>query len=180
MFPRVTGFVKTIAVDRGSRVRAGAVLATLDAPELSAQRAEAQSKVQGANAQLAAARAKADADTSTYDKLNAASATPGAVAGNDLVSAQKAAEAGRSQVAAAEQNVEAERQSLRSVSDMESYLKWSRPLTASSPNGISIRRARRAGGAPVRRPCSLMTPIGFGSWCPCPKRTSRTSGPARR
>src|SRR6185295_2333005 len=114
VFPRVTGFVKTIAVDRGSRVRAGAVLATLDAPELSAQRAEAQSKVQAANAQLAAARAKADADASTADRLTAASATPGAVAGNDLVSAQKALEADRSQVAAAEQMVEAARQALQS------------------------------------------------------------------
>jgi RND family efflux transporter MFP subunit len=128
MFPRVTGFVKTIAVDRGSRVRAGAMLATLDAPELSAQRAEAQSKVQAANAQLSAARAKADADASTYDKLKAASATPGAVAGNDLVTAQKAVEAGRSQVAAAEQTVEAARQSLQSVSDTEGYLKVVAPF----------------------------------------------------
>ena len=35
IYPRVTGFVKTVRVDRGSRVRAGDVLATLDAPELS-------------------------------------------------------------------------------------------------------------------------------------------------
>ena len=47
MFPRVTGFVKTVNVDRGSRVRAGEVLASLEAPELVAQRAEAQSKLQG-------------------------------------------------------------------------------------------------------------------------------------
>ena len=38
-----------------------------------------------AEAQLAVARSKADADASTYDKLKAASATPGVVAGNDLV-----------------------------------------------------------------------------------------------
>src|SRR5262249_45499985 len=35
VFSKVTGFVKTIAVDRGSRVRVGDVLATLEAPELS-------------------------------------------------------------------------------------------------------------------------------------------------
>ena len=128
MYPRVTGFVKSIGVDRGSRVRAGEVLATLEAPELSAQRAEAQSKVQAANAQLAATRAKADADASTYDRLKAASATPGVVAGNDLVVAQKAVEADRSQIAAAEQNVEAARQALQSVSDMEGYLKVVAPF----------------------------------------------------
>ena len=38
IYPRVTGFVKTVNVDRGSRVRAGEVLATLEAPELIAQR----------------------------------------------------------------------------------------------------------------------------------------------
>ena len=68
IYPRVTGFVKTITVDRGSRVRAGQIIATLEAPELAAQRAEAQSKLQSAAAQLSAAKAKADADASTYDK----------------------------------------------------------------------------------------------------------------
>jgi len=37
IYPRVTGFVKTIRVDRGSRVRLGDVLVLLDAPELTAQ-----------------------------------------------------------------------------------------------------------------------------------------------
>jgi len=128
VYPRVTGFVKSISVDRGSRVRAGDVLATLEAPELAAQRAEAQSKVQAATSQLAATRAKADADTSTYDKLRAASATPGVVAGNDLVIAQKAVEADLSQVAAAEQNTQAARQALQSVSEMEGYLKVVAPF----------------------------------------------------
>jgi membrane fusion protein (multidrug efflux system) len=62
MFPRVTGFVKAVNVDRGSKVRAGQLLAALEAPELVAQRSEAQSKLQAAEAQLSVARAKADAD----------------------------------------------------------------------------------------------------------------------
>lgn len=128
IYPRVAGFVKTIAVDRGSRVRTGEVLAVIEAPELAAQRAEAQSKLQAANAQLAATRAKADADASTYDKLRAASATPGAVAGNDVIAAQKAVDADRSQVTAAEQNTEAARQVLQSVSEMEGYLKVVAPF----------------------------------------------------
>ena len=128
IYPRVTGFVKTIAVDRGSHVREGDVIALLDAPELSAQRAEGQSKLQAANAQLAATRAKADSDSSTYDKLKAASATPGVVAGNDLVVAQKGVEASRSQISAAEQNAEAARQALQSIADVESYLKVVAPF----------------------------------------------------
>jgi membrane fusion protein (multidrug efflux system) len=65
LYSRVTGFVKTIAVDRGSRVRAGQPIAALEAPELVAQKAETQSKLQSAQAQLAAVRSKAEATAST-------------------------------------------------------------------------------------------------------------------
>jgi RND family efflux transporter MFP subunit len=128
VFPRVTGFVKTLTVDRGSRVRAGDLLATLEAPEIVAQRAEAQSKLQAAEAQLAVARAKADADKSTFDRLKAASATPGVVAGNDVTLAEKTAEASQSQIVAAEQSVEAARQALNAVRDMEGYLRITAPF----------------------------------------------------
>ena len=93
LFARVSGFVKTIRVDRGSQVRTGESIAVLEAPELVAQRFEAQSKLQGAEAQLGSVRSKAEADASTYDQLRAAAATPGVVAGNDLVGG---AEGGRS------------------------------------------------------------------------------------
>ncbi|HKW00021.1 MAG TPA: efflux RND transporter periplasmic adaptor subunit [Vicinamibacterales bacterium] len=128
IYPRVTGFVQTIRVDRGSRVRAGEVIAVLEAPELVAQRSEAQSKFQSAQAQLGAVHAKADADSSTFDKLKAASATPGVVAGNELMLAQKVVEADRGQVTAAEQNVESARQALNSVTRMEDYLKVTAPF----------------------------------------------------
>lgn len=128
VYPKVTGFVKDIGVDRGSRVRKGDVLVELEAPEFIAQRAEAQSKVQAAEAQLAVVRAKADADTSTFDKLKAASATAGVVAGNDLVLAQKAVEADQSQIAAAQQTTDAARQALQSTTQMEDYLRVTAPF----------------------------------------------------
>ena len=128
LYSRVTGFVKTIGVDRGSRVRAGDQIAALEAPELVAQKSEAQSKLQSAEAQLAALRSKAEASASTYEKLKAASATPGVVAGNDVVLAQKAVEADQGQIAAAQQNIEAARQALKSVSDMEGYLRITAPF----------------------------------------------------
>jgi RND family efflux transporter MFP subunit len=128
VYPKVTGFVKSIRVDRGSRVRTGELMAELDAPELVAQRAEAQSKLQAAEAQLAAARARADADTSTFERLKAAAATPGVVAGNDVVVAQKAVEADKSQIAAAQQMAEAARQAVRAISQMEGYLRVTAPF----------------------------------------------------
>ena len=124
----MTGFVKTIRVDRGSRVRAGELLAQLEAPELVAQRAEAQSKVQAAEAELAVAHSKGDADASTYDKLKAASATPGVVAGNDLVLAQKAVEADQSQITAAQRTVDAARQALQAITQVEAYLRVTAPF----------------------------------------------------
>lgn len=125
---RANAFVRTIAVDRGSRVRRGDVLAELEAPELVAQAAEAQSKLQAAEAQLATARARSDADNGTFAKLEAAAATPGVVAGNELMVARKVAEASRSQVSGAEQLVEAARQAVQAVRDMESYLRITAPF----------------------------------------------------
>lgn len=128
IYPKVTGFVKTIAVDRGSHVRVGELLAEIEAPELVAQRAEAQSKLQAAEAQLSVARAKADADAGTFEKLKAASATPGAVAGNDLIVAQKTADGDRSQVAAAQETAAAARQALQAVTEMQGYLRVAAPF----------------------------------------------------
>jgi membrane fusion protein, multidrug efflux system len=135
IYPRVSGFVKTLPVDRGSEVRTGDVLATLQAPELVAQHAEAQSKLQAATAQMASAQAKADADRGTYERLKAASATPGVVAGNDVIVAGKTAEASANQVEASRQQVEAARQAANAIRDMESYLRLTAPF-----NGVVTER----------------------------------------
>jgi RND family efflux transporter MFP subunit len=94
VYPRVTGFVEDVRVDRGSKVKKGAVLARLSAPELAAQRTEAESKTVG--------------DRSTVDRLRAASSTPGAVAGHDLE--------------LAESTLKAEEARVSSLKALESYL----------------------------------------------------------
>src|SRR5215469_7768314 len=48
---KIEGFVEKVEVDRGSMVNGGQLLATMIAPELNAQRAEAQAKVRAAEAQ---------------------------------------------------------------------------------------------------------------------------------
>jgi biotin carboxyl carrier protein len=165
--PRVTGFVKTIRVDRGSRVRAGQLLVELDAPELLAHRAEAHSKLQGADAQMAAVRSKADGDSSTYEKLKAASATPGVVAGNDLVIAQKAVEANQNQIASAQQNVEAARQALNAIAQLEGYLKVTAPFDGIVTErnvhpGALVGPEQRIADAACGRPAPL-APHGAGA-----------------
>lgn len=128
IYAKVAGFVESIPVDRGTRVKAGQLLARLVAPELVSQRAEAQAKAESAQSQLVAAQAKLSADESTYQKLLAASRTPGTVAGNDLLAAQKAMESDQAQVKAAASNAEAAQQAVRAVSETEKYLRITAPF----------------------------------------------------
>jgi membrane fusion protein, multidrug efflux system len=128
IFPRVTGFVKSIAFDRGSHVKAGELIAQLEAPELVALRSEAQSKLQAAQAQFAAAEAKVASDEGTYEHLKAAAATPGVVAGNDLFVSQKTLDADRAQLKAQQDNVSAVQQALQAVAQTEAYLQVKAPF----------------------------------------------------
>src|SRR5262250_2917012 len=128
VLPKVTAYVDSISVDRGSRVRSGQVMARLVAPELAAQRVEAQSKLQAAEAQRAEAEAKLASDQSTFDRLQSASATSGVVAGNDLEVAQRAVDADRAKVEAMRGSAEAARSALKSISEIEGYLEVRAPF----------------------------------------------------
>jgi len=128
VFPKVSAFVDSINVDRGSVVKAGQLMARLVAPEIAAQRAEAQAKLQGAEAQRGEAEARLASDESTYQRLKAASATPGVVAGNDLEVAQKAVEADRARLESVREGAQAARSALKSVSEIEGYLQVRAPF----------------------------------------------------
>jgi membrane fusion protein, multidrug efflux system len=100
LYPRVSGFVEEVGVDRGSVVKRGQLLARLSAPELASQRSEAESK-------LVAVR-------STSERLRAASDTPGAVAKHDLEIAEAAVKADEARV--------------QSLKTLESYLSVRAPF----------------------------------------------------
>jgi membrane fusion protein (multidrug efflux system) len=125
---RVSGFVESLAVDRGSFVKRGQVLARISAPELRAQHAEADAKLLGVRAQEAEAEAKTVAAQSTYDRLKAASATPGVVAGHDLEMAERSVEAARAHVNALKGSGGAAEAALKAVSEMETYLQLVAPF----------------------------------------------------
>lgn len=135
VYPKVTGFVEQIHVDRGSHVKRGEVIARLSAPELAAQRSQAEAHLEASQAQLAAAQAKLASDDGTYQHLANAAKTPGVVAGNDVAVAQQTAAADRALVQAASNNVRAARETLRSVSQLEEYLNVRAPF-----NGIVTER----------------------------------------
>lgn len=128
LYAKETGFVKSINADRGSRVKQGELLAELEAPELLAQRAQADAAYQSAEAQLAAGQAKLAADQATYQHMSAASKTPGVVAANDLDIAQKTAQSDEANVGALQMTAEAGQESLKAVTQLESYLKITAPF----------------------------------------------------
>lgn len=125
---RVQGFVESMAVDRGSWVKRGQLLGRLSAPELRAQRLEAEAKLQAVRAQEAEAEAKAVGAKSTYDRLKAASATPGVVAGHDLEIAERAHEAARAHVNALKGSGAAAEAAVKAVAEMEAYLSLTAPF----------------------------------------------------
>ena len=128
VFPKLSGFVDWIGVDRGSRVKTGQLMARLSAPEIASQRAEGQSKSDAAEAQVATAQAKLAADQNTYERLKDAAQTPGAVAGNDLLQAQKLVDGDQAQVQAAQRNAAAAKESLQAVTATVQYLRITAPF----------------------------------------------------
>ncbi len=125
---RVPGFVETVHVDRGSFVKKGQSLAELGAPELVAQRVEAQSKIPVVVAQRIEAEAKLAAVESSFQHLAEAAKTPGAVAGNDIVLAEKAVEAARARIDSFNKTIAAYESSVRVIEETEKYLQIIAPF----------------------------------------------------
>jgi membrane fusion protein (multidrug efflux system) len=128
IYAKVTGFVKAVNVDRGSAVRKGQLLATLEAPEMQSQVLEAQSKAQALALQRVEAAARLAGAQSTYDRLKAASATPGVVAENDVVVAQKTVEAAEALVRSYEDSMKAAQAQVQAVKDLQQYLTIKAPF----------------------------------------------------
>src|SRR5215213_8246503 len=129
IYAKVSGFVQRVNVDRGSVVKQGQLLATLDAPEMQAQIAEAESRAQAVELQRTEAEAKLASAQSTYDRLKAASATPGVVAENDVQVAQKTAEAAQALVRSYESSMKAAQAHVKAVRDLGQYLRIAAPFS---------------------------------------------------
>jgi len=149
---KVTGFVDEMHVDRGSWVTQGQMLGVLSAPELQAQRIEAQAKLQSVLAQQAEAEAQTVAAQSMFDRLTAAARTPGVVAGHDLEIAEKTLEAARANVKAVESSGAAAEAAITAFRDLETYLELRAPF-----DGVITERNVHPGslvgpsGAPIVR-----------------------------
>lgn len=118
---RVSGFVERVMVDRGTTVKQGQALATLAVPELAAQSAEARSRVLLAEARRAEAESKVTTAVSTLERLKRAAATPGTVAGLEMVRAEEDVVSARAALQTQVQAVEGAKAALNSVLALEEY-----------------------------------------------------------
>ncbi len=80
IYPKISGFVKSVYVDRGSLVKQGQTLIQLEAPEIEQQLAAARQKYSQAEALYANSRDK-------YQRLLETSKTPGTISAFDLAAA---------------------------------------------------------------------------------------------
>lgn len=152
VFAKVAGFVESITVDRGSRVKAGQLLARLRAPELEARRLEIEARIPSIEAQRVEAAARLAGAEGTFERLVKASEVPGVVASNDVLLAEKAVEAERAHISALEKNVAAVEASVRAVEELKEYLEVTAPF-----DGIVTERFAHVGslageGAPEAAP----------------------------
>jgi len=125
---KVPGYVERVLVDRGSIVKGGDLLVELSAPEMAAQVAEAQSKVQAAEADRLQAEAQLAAAQSTYDRMKMAAETPGAIAGNELIQAEKQVDSAKALVNSRVQASHAAEAGVRTLQDLQGYLKITAPF----------------------------------------------------
>jgi RND family efflux transporter MFP subunit len=66
---------------------------------------------------------------STYSRMKAAAATPGAIAGNELIQAEKQVEAERAKVRAAASSVQAAQAAVQAIEDLQAYLRVTAPFS---------------------------------------------------
>ena len=125
---RVPGYIERVLVDRGSEVKRGQLLVELSAPELAADTAAAESAFREAEAEESQAEAQVAAVQSTYERLAEASKTPGAVAGNELIQAEKQLDAAKSVVQSKKSAVRAAQERFAAAKTTESYLQVTAPF----------------------------------------------------
>ena len=121
LFPKVNGFVKNLYVDRGSIVKKGQLLVTLEAPEM-------ESQLQAANSRFLQAQENAVASRERYQRLKQAAAEPGSVSPLDIDNAL-------SKMKADEAIANSERSNVASVKTMQGYLNIYSPF-----DGMIVQR----------------------------------------
>ncbi len=139
LYAKVSSFVKKLYADVGTQVKQGDLLATMEAPEINAQLAGAESKLKSMEALYIASKAN-------YERLLETSKTPGTISPNDLDMALARQNSDYAQLQAA-------KASYKEITDTRNYLEIRAPFS-----GIISARNVSAG--------AYVGPAGKGSELP--------------
>ncbi|MBS1598120.1 MAG: efflux RND transporter periplasmic adaptor subunit [Bacteroidetes bacterium] len=139
LYAKVNSFVKKLNVDVGSEVKAGQLLAVMEAPEVNAQLDAAASRLKSQEAVYLASK-------SNYDRLYETSQTPGTVSQNDIDQALAKKNSDEAQL-------EAAKSAYKEIVDTKNYLEISAPF-----DGVISARNVNAG--------AYVGPSGKGSELP--------------
>lgn len=115
IFPKVSGYIKNVFVDRGSVVKKGQLLMTLEAPEII-------ERVQTARSNLAKANELYLISKDRYERLLQTNKTPGSVSPYELNSAKL-------KMTSDAANVEAEKSTVSGLGQMQNYLQVRGPFS---------------------------------------------------
>jgi RND family efflux transporter MFP subunit len=141
--PKVSGFIRSIKVDIGDRVRQGQTLAVLEVPELQAQLEGTVAQVSRSTDEIARAQHEVAAAEARYNSVHsdnarlqqAAKAQPGLIAQQELddalakdLSAAAQVDAAKASLSAARGGAEVARADNRRVGAMESYTNVIAPI----------------------------------------------------
>ncbi|MBI4169783.1 MAG: efflux RND transporter periplasmic adaptor subunit [Acidobacteria bacterium] len=136
LYAKASGYLKSIRVDRGDRVRKGRLLAVLDIPEMQDEQAQLQAQAQQAKAEVEKAEAEVRLQEITLNRLRAVlEEEPGAVTEQEVDLASGKLEASRAALAAAGSRLLVVRADL---SRLETLLAYSR-ITAPFDGSITER-----------------------------------------
>ncbi|WP_153795944.1 efflux RND transporter periplasmic adaptor subunit [Foetidibacter luteolus] len=116
LYAKENSFVRKLYADVGSEVKAGQLLASLEAPELA-------SRIAGAESRLKSQEAVYTASKANYDRLYETSKTPGTISPNDLDQAKARMNADLAQL-------EAAKAGFKEVSIIQGYLEIRAPFDA--------------------------------------------------
>lgn len=128
LHPKVKGYIGQVLVDRGTVVKKGQLLATLEAPEIIASFNQAQARVASADANVIEQRSKKKISASTYKRVLETSQTQGAVSANELDVAYARMMSDSALAQAAEENLRAAKAQLASEQQLVQYLSVKAPF----------------------------------------------------
>jgi multidrug efflux pump subunit AcrA (membrane-fusion protein) len=152
IYARANGYLKKRYVDIGDHVRKGQLLATIDAPDLDAQVAQARQQLDQSAAQLQQQETQLALTKVTFDRYRALVAK-GVFSRQDGDQRQADYESQVANVAAAERNVEAFRANLNREIALQSYERVTAPFDGvitqrNVENGDLVQASGSSGGTP--------------------------------